>query len=279
MNKYIEHPYTEQYLIFGKFISVFSKYPSFLNELNEFLEPSHTEYATPHFELFTDLHHTHRYLFRTRPNDSDTGMKYMENDHLVEWNFQTPPFPPYESEIFSGKILALHGAAVMDKQRKVTLILGIKGSGKTTISSYLVNSKGMSFLTDETVIIASGTDFVYPFPRKILPREIEKGKIIKNAYPAKDFMANISYVGGLVENVVFLNPVEDCDHFEVNSLNVHKSMTKLMENFQYIGTNIFDGIESFHLLSTKSSKELTYRSGDFSELKKGIECLWPNMNN
>lgn len=275
MSKYSEYPYTEQYLIFGNFITVFSKHKSFLIDLNSFLEPSLNEYATPHFELFTSLEHTHRYLFRTRPNMDDTGMQYLKDGSLIEWDFQTPPFPPYESNLFNGKILALHGAAIMDGDRKVTLILGKKASGKTTISEYLVNKLGMDFFTDETVVINSGTDFVYSFPRKILPRSFENGKIVKKSSSAKQFMNRISTTGGLVDKIIFFDPTDTTETFKVSNLNAHETMSKLLESFQYIGTDIHEGIETFHLLSIKSSKVLSYKNGDFSELKKGMKYLWP----
>lgn len=64
--------------------------------------------------------------------------------------------------LFQRDIIAIHGAAVVRKEKAI-LISGGSGAGKSTISSEFLN-RGCQFMADDTVAVASTGEKVYAYP-------------------------------------------------------------------------------------------------------------------
>lgn len=109
--------------------------------------------------------------------------------------------------------LALHAAALVVEGRAV-LIVAASGSGKSTLSVDLA-WRGMTFLTDELVLVPRGTTTVHPFAR---PAHLKPGSLFVLQGRARDDDDGIlRYEGGaLISPTVF--PAHDGDPAPLGAL-------------------------------------------------------------
>lgn len=261
------YKYTRSFSIFNNIVEVNAQYEEFLDELEDFL-PSSSSYQTADVVLYTELKQTHRYLFRTRPHDSLPLPIYVEeNEKIKVWQSSTPPFPPFESQKFKGRYVALHAGAIMDEINQVTLIIGKQGAGKTTLSTKMSNDYGYQYLTDETAIVATGTNYIFPFPRIILPRVQNRGEIVKVKIPAKKIVTNIAEVGGVIKNIVFLEPTDKTKRVEAEDIDYVSCRHRLFESYQYAGTDLKNSFSTLDLIAkTAQAKVISYPENDFQAL-------------
>lgn len=259
---------------FGEIVQINAIHKTFVEELCDFLSLDVNKLnmiTIPAIELYFDLKHIDRYLFRTRPYSIPLNGCFIknENDKIVPWESLSPPIPPYDSDAFKNKYLAFHAGAVSNNEKSY-LIIGKRGSGKTTAVTRLVNQHNFNLLTDETAIISKNSLMVHSFPRMFHPRVKVNGKIEKTKIRADRVVKSIERNSKTLDMIFIL---KKSDIQRVTKLNSMNSCYHLLEGFQYAGTELKSSLSTITRLSFKSTYLIEYESGEFNSLINSIDKI------
>ncbi len=110
-----------------------------------------------------------RYLYRCQAADriQDLGIDIRQRGSDWEpWLRTDPVLIPYGFPELTNRFCALHAASVVNpKGGGATLLLGERGTGKTTLSLRLAKKFGWPLLSDETTVIDNWSNMVWPLLR------------------------------------------------------------------------------------------------------------------
>lgn len=124
---------------------------------------------TPDIVVECDMPEADRYLFRARPPEEygqplvGVRVRPFGAPESREWTSLYPPIPPFALPPIRNRFIGLHAAAVDLGANSTVLLVGDRGTGKTTLATRLVNDLGGSLLTDEVVCLHTRSLLVAPF--------------------------------------------------------------------------------------------------------------------
>ncbi|WP_427914879.1 hypothetical protein ACPWT1_08195 [Ramlibacter sp. MMS24-I3-19] len=126
--------------------------------------------STPDYEIRIDGPFS-RELIRGRPPEFGplTGVSVTPRggERITPWHHLSPPLPPTEAGVLRKRFVGFHAAAVMNGSGAACLLVGLRGSGKSSLSIRLAQQYGHVLLTDEETFLHSRSLFVEPFPRAV----------------------------------------------------------------------------------------------------------------
>lgn len=150
------------------------------------------------------------YFFRSRPRETGDvlpGVFIQEcGTELAAWSSLNAPMPPMSAACLQNRFVSLHSAVVSWEAGPCVLLLGNRGSGKSTLSLKLVQEYGGTLLSDENAMIHRRTRLIEPFARALHIWEEKDGVLSKSPVPVT--MVEGIRLGGpaLATNLVFLEP-------------------------------------------------------------------------
>jgi hypothetical protein len=203
-------PHEVTLFLLGCNILIRCKYKPCADAIAEYFSPAIRDpWCSPDVIVDCTWELPHRYLFRSRPPENNGPLPgihvhTMKKMADIEWSFTDPPIPPFVLEPFRNRFIGLHGGAVISPVGNCLMILGDRGSGKTTITRELVNNHGFSLLTDETLFIHRRTSLVEPFPRPMKIMDVKNGYMNTKLLPAQKVCSNISNRPALATHALFL---------------------------------------------------------------------------
>lgn len=161
-------------------------------------------------------------------------VKYKDKLNVVSSAVQAISEIIVKNKQYNNSVFALHGAA-LEKGGKVYLFLASSGTGKTTLTSYLIN-KAFNYITDDCILIDKNTLMVTP---QTTPLQLRNGglKILNDLGIEFPNIENLEENGIIhrysfspancvdeekkINTIFFINRTEDC-----NSLNKISSIEK-----------------------------------------------------
>lgn len=184
--------------LLGTRISVLCRSDECYSGIKEHFHPHCIEdlHRTPDFVIECDWPKAGRYLFRARPEpDSQAPLPGVRvrcpgQDEAVAWLGPSPPLPPFTLPPLKGRFVGLHAACVAFDRGPVMVLVGPRGSGKTSLSIKLVNEAGGILLADEVTCVQVRSMVVSPFAMAMGITSVEAdGRLTKDAHAA-DRVAN-----------------------------------------------------------------------------------------
>ncbi len=176
------------------------------------------------------------------------------------------------------RFLALHAAALKTSNGSVIIFPGSTGSGKSTLTLYLV-SIGMSFLSDEAVFVTPNSYCMIPYSRAIshekpdsLPfdisglKKLQVGDLISYFRPEKEDLMNYHKVIP-IRYIIFLSKGNRCDFFPLSKKELLKELSQHVfnvrqRNIWFMETifKITEHIQAYKLTWNKIDHLISYLS-------------------
>ena len=169
---------------------------------------------------------------------------------------------------------ALHGAA-LEKKGKAYLFIASSGTGKTTLTSYLL-TKGLNYITDDCIIISKDTLLITPYSTPLQLRkggyellsklniELENVKKLEEhsiTYRYSFFPTNYITQEIPIDKIFFINRSESKNELtELSSIEKNKLLIEA--SIVQISLNI-ETISFISQLSKIKAYKLTYNSLDY----------------
>jgi hypothetical protein len=209
-----ERPLELKLSLLGAHILVRCKHKTCLDGIALHFSPHITQKdRTPDVIVDCDWEESGRYLFRSRPSEK-TGVPlegvrvhHQGNFSETDWTPVSPPLPPFDLPPFRDRFVGLHAAAVKSPRGRGVLLIGERGSGKSTLSVKLANERGFEFLTDEVVCIHRRTLIVEPFGMAVgLKRDPSDPGMGKLLVAADKLVPKVARAPVQVSHTIFLSP-------------------------------------------------------------------------
>lgn len=262
-----EFPYPVMLFLLGGFILIRCKYKECAEEIkrNFVLNVVEKAWSTPDVMITCDWKHAGRYLFRSRPRsepDILEGVKILSKGKasFQPWSFYDPPIPPYSISPFKERFIGLHGAAVKTPKGNGLLILGKRGSGKTTTSLELSNRYGCHLLTDETILIHKRSNIVEPFLRQIKQRQSENDEIKPVIKPANEACKNVAMSPMLATQAIFLERKQNLFKSYMRNISKAEALKFLLKHHIDLGCNLDEAMFTLAYLANTMRFSIFYYS-------------------
>lgn len=247
-------------------------FPHFINERN----------VTPDVVIYCEWERSNKYLFRARPekflNEHLEGVYFkLPGKKIEQWRNLNPPLPPNSIPPFKDRFVGLHAGAVVNNLNQATLLIGPRGSGKTTTTSQLVNTFGHHLLTDETVYIHKRTSIIEPFLREIRARVKDhfSGEIKKQSKNVNEMYKSVYKKAVPAIQGVFLEPSNRLGIYKID--DEEDILKRLISNHRDVGCNNNESLYTLSLLS-KELRFYVFNYRDYQELiSNGIEKLFEEI--
>lgn len=238
--------------------------------------------GTPDVIVDCEWEESGRYLFRTRPDEQAgtplEGVKVHGPGGVSEtdWEPLSPPLPPFDLPPFKDRFVGLHAAAVKSPQGGGLLLIGERGSGKSTMSVRLANKHGFEFLTDEVVCIHRRTLVVEPFAIAVgLKRDPSDAGAGKRLVAADEMVPTVARAPALVSHTLFLSPrprgVEDAPP-ALERVAPHVVFRNLLAHHLDVGSSMDESLVTLiNLAENTVGAQLNYQT--FEELLGSDELI------
>ncbi|MFQ5617995.1 MAG: hypothetical protein ACE5FR_03400 [Rhodospirillales bacterium] len=235
-------------------------------------------WRTPDFVVECDLPEADHDLFRVRPpEESDRPLEGIRvrcfgAAAVEDWTFAYPPLPPFSLAPLKDRFVGLHAACVRTAEGAGILLLGDAGSGKTTLSTRLVNEFGGSLLTDELVCLYRRSCLVAPFAIAMgVVREAEDGRLAKVRVAADTVVDAVADGPVSVTHCVFLSRKPGSPP-TVEPIRPGAVLRGFVTHHFDIGTESEETLVTLAGLAMRTScAELTY--GTYADLQRSAESI------
>lgn len=262
-----EFPYPVTLFLLGSFLHIKCKYRECAEEIkrNFVLNVVDKAWSTPDVIIECDWKQASRYLFRTRPNDEPRVLKGVKiiskgEANFQEWVYYDPPLPPYSIYPFKERFVGLHGAAVKTLKGNGLLILGERGSGKTTTSLELSNKYGYNLLTDETIFIHKRSNIVEPFLRQIKQRQEKNDEMNHVIMPANEACKNVEMNPIVASQGIFLEHRQNLHKSYFRHISKSEALKYLLKHHIDLGCNMDEAMFTLAYLAHNLSFSIFYYS-------------------
>lgn len=265
-----DFPYKGNLSLLGCQILIRCKYKQCFQEIMEMFSPvATTTWGTSDVVIDCNWKAAGRYLFRTRPADSKplNGVRVHTKGKIAtdDWSYLDPPIPPFVIDPFRERFVAFHAGSVQTPDGKCIIVLGNRGSGKTTTTLALVNSYQCSLLTDETVFLHKRTRLIEPFPRSVHLRDTDNNSLKKIGVAADKACKLVAHQASLATHMIFLKPNEEVQAGELLKLSSAETMENLLQHHLYAGCSPDESMVTLTQLARELSS-FAYRYHTFKDL-------------
>lgn len=214
MNEQIDGNMVIKLALLGIKISVFCRTEECYSGIKMHFHPHCVQdlNRAPDFMIECDWPRADRYLFRARPEPdchaplAGVRVRCPGQEKAMEWHGPSPPLPPFTLPPLKNRFVGLHAACVALGSGPAMVLVGPRGSGKTTLSTTLVNEAGGDLLADEVTCIQTRSMVVSPFAMAMGITTIgADGQFAKEAMAADQIVKRIATRAHSVAAGVILN--------------------------------------------------------------------------
>lgn len=276
-----EFPYEITLRMLGCNIKVICSFEECVVGIRDYFSPLiiSQSLSSPDVILACNWEKASRYLFRSRERTDEKildGVFYLspETGKLCNWDFYSPPIPPFSMFPVKGRFVGLHASAI-ERDNTAILFVGAKGSGKSTTAVNMTSlDKDIGLITDETALIHVRTNIIDPFPRSVHLWEERAGILEKVSIPADEICGNIRLKPSFVKRIIILDPLEGTSmvKYGLTDISPVEGAQHLMKHHLDTSTNYHESVSTLMNLSvTVPMQKFSYKTfAELSELSKTI---------
>jgi hypothetical protein len=232
--------------------------------------------VTPDLIIDIEWEHAGKYLFRGRPDtEKGTTLKgvYVHSLGMTtdsEWNVLDPPIPPFVLSPIRDRFVGFHGGAVQTPDNAVVMILGSRGSGKTTIILTLANDYNCRVLTDESIFLHRRTRLIEPFPQPAGILTVPGNPKSKRPVRSDQVFRSLLTQPAIATHLMFLEPSKTL--YQFGRLHSNATFQRLLIHARAAGSTFDEAVVTMFQLATElPSAEVHYIT--YNELKASAEMI------
>lgn len=274
-----KYPYQAVFHLLGCYLLVKCSYESCLNDIKEYFANAECDFfCSPDVIVECSWQHAGRYLFRSRPENEPlrlVGVRVLQKGKInsKEWKYrQYPPLPPLAIAPFKNRFIGLHGAAISYSEEKCFLLIGERGSGKSTLSRTLVNEQKYSLMTDETVYLHCRTKLVEPFIIATGIHEETPEGLTKKQVPAKLVYNSLKNKPSLATHIILLASSTTNNKINLTHLRQEETFKLLLQNHLDVGSSEDESLFSLMKLA-KEVPSTILRYSSYKQLPAAIPLI------
>ncbi|NBW42055.1 hypothetical protein EBR25_13860 [bacterium] len=231
---------------------------------------------TPDVILYIDLREADRYLFRSRPEESETEMEgvWFQANGMKDpapWSFPMyPPLPPLALSALRNRFVGFHSATVEGEDGLSSLIAGDREAGKSSLSRLLVNVRNYALLSDETTYLFRRSCIAEPLIVATGLVLIEKGEKRKVRTNAAKVYRSLATKPSPIKNLLFLQRRPDSVP-SLQRIPQVEAFRLLCAQSRDVGSEIGEGISTVNRLSKLPAAAFSY--SHYSQLEENLNLL------
>jgi hypothetical protein len=204
-------------------------------------------WTTPDVVVICDLHEPVRQLFRTRSEERQPIRGVRVQLHGMRdpaaWHSLEPPLLPLSEEPFRGRFVGLHAAVVAINGKRSAVLVGDRGTGKTSLALALAEEPDCALMSDEWTFVLRRSSVAWPFPQAVGL----KGTSARKQWVRADRIASrIELQPRVISHVIFLEPGAPT---EPQTLAGHAGFSALQRHHLATGTSHDEAVVTLARLS------------------------------